>query len=288
MRPRAVAYNVLRSRSVREVSVPRDRDISTSSIQERLLHFLGRDPESAGLRGATVNYTIANSLDFAQRTIPDFFALIREKSVLDFGCGFGWQAVAMALNGAARVCAVDIRDDLLQKGRELARTHGVSDRVTFTTTPEGVFDIVLSLNAFEHYADPKAELARMASLAVANGLVIISFAEPWYSHSGSHMNDYISVPWLNLLFTERAVLNWRRRYRGDNATRYEDIEGGLNRMTVSKFERLVAESGLKVVTKRLHATKRLPFVTSIPVVRELLTSSCCVVLRKPKSDVNGD
>ena len=126
----------------------------------------------------------------------------------------------------------------------------------------------------------------MANLLPAGGLIIIAFAEPWYSPNGSHINAFtrfpftnLPFPWLNLLFSERSLLKLRTRYRPDIALRYEDISGGLNRMTLTKFERIIAESGLIVEDLHYHGVKRLPGVTKIPVLRELLTASVACFLR---------
>ncbi len=63
----------------------------------------------------------------------------------------------------------------------------------------------------------------------------------------------------------------RTRYKSDGATRFEDIEGGLNKMSVAKFTGLLEREGLSPEWMRLTAMKRLPMVTRIPVIRELTT-----------------
>jgi hypothetical protein len=92
------------------------------------------------------------------------------------------------------------------------------------------------------------------------------------------MDGFTRLPWVNLLFPERDVMAVRSLYRHDGATRYEDIEGGLNRMTVARFERLMQESGMRVESLRLFSVKGLPAVTKIPIVRELMTAACSAVL----------
>ncbi len=76
-------------------------------------------------------------------------------------------------------------------------------------------------------------------------------------------------------------MRFRSRYRNDGATRYEDVVGGLNRMTLAKFERVLRASGLVIERLQYHATRGLPLVTRIPLVRELLTSAATTVLRAP-------
>lgn len=157
--------------------------------------------------------------------------------------------------------------------------------VEFTAElPTERFDIVLSCSAFEHFADPEREFAAMRSLT--GGKLIVTWAEPWYSHNGSHMRYFMRVPWVNLLFPEKSVMLVRPLYRDDGATSYETfgLGGAVNRMTVARFERILRESGMRVEFLRHYATRRLPLVTRIPLLRELLTSaSACILSRAPSS-----
>ncbi len=261
-----------------------------ASLEDRALALIAADPSAPEI-GGTENYAFDNCLDFAYKTVPRFDQLIRGKRVLDYGCGFGWQAVAMASrSGASQVLGLDIVTSHFEFGRALAEKHGCAGRVFFDNHVPKDFtpDIVVSLSAFEHFADPAADLRFMASVLPTGGVVILSFAEPWYSPNGSHINGFtrfpftnIGFPWLNLFFSERAMLKLRSRYRSDPALRYQDISGGLNQMTLARFERIIRESGLIVDELRYHAVKRLPAVTRIPVVRELLTSAVSCLLRVP-------
>jgi 2-polyprenyl-3-methyl-5-hydroxy-6-metoxy-1,4-benzoquinol methylase len=247
----------------------------------RVLLKIGNTPERADSWGTTPNYTLENALDYAKKTIPRFLERIEGKRVLDFGCGPGWQSVAMVKNGAASVHGVDIRDVWIQNGRALAERFNVADKVTFSRDIPGQFDVVVSLGSFEHFADPKTTLDQMLAALKTNGTLLISWAEPWFSHSGSHMVPFFGLRWINLYVPESVIMEARSYYRSDKARRYEDVEGGLNRMTVQRYERLIHESGAKVVESYLYPTRPLPVVvTKIPILRELLTSSCACVLEK--------
>jgi hypothetical protein len=113
------------------------------------------------------------------------------------------------------------------------------------------------------------------------GLLLITFGPPWYAPYGSHMHFFCKLPWLNVIFPERAVMAVRNRFRSDGAQRYEDVESGLNKMSLRAFERLVKRSGLELVRNRYNSVKGLDVLTKIPVIRELCTSRVTVVLRKP-------
>ena len=254
------------------------------TIGERLLLALSRDPNAPDYSITTNEYTLDNALDFAWKTIPDFPSLVRDRAVLDYGCGPGWQAVAMYRQcGARQVVGLDINPEWLARARALAERERCGDAVTFTDAvradSQGTFDVVLSLNSFEHFNDPARHLARMRGLARPGGCVAVSFAEPWYSHSGSHMNFFTKVPWVNVLFSEQTVLRARERFRSDGATRYEEVEGGLNRMTLRKFEEIIRTSGLRVEYLKYHTTKGLPLADKLPVVREFLVSAVTCILQ---------
>ena len=243
-------------------------------VSARILRAFSRDPEAPDFAGGTINHVGKHALDFLDKTVPSFREMIVGKSVLDYGCGMGDQAMALSLLGAKSVTGYDPYPRF--------PTTGPSG-VTFTASlPTEKFDIVLSSSSMEHFADPERELATMAALTSQD--LVIAWAEPWYSHSGSHMNFFTRLPWVNLIFPETSVMLVRSLYRDDGAMRYEDCGhgGGVNRMTVSRFERIIAATGMRVEFYRNYATCGIPLVTSIPVIRELLTSSCTCILRPTK------
>jgi SAM-dependent methyltransferase len=262
------------------ITFTHNRDGEALRLSERLLLAFCRPVNAAPLGTATVDYTLDNAIDYAIQMIPDFVKRIQNKSVLDYGCGPGWQAVAMRKAGASRVHGVDINDEWLNHGRSLAAQAG-ADNVSFGHAPDAKkYDIVLSLGSMEHFRDPRAELARMCGLAGQE--LIISFAEPWYSPYGTHLNGTTRIPWLNLIFSEKTLLSVRNLYPdgSDGAKRIEDVRGGLNKMTVRRFEQLVSSApGMKVEYLWLRGVKGLPVVTHLPLVRELMTSALTCILR---------
>lgn len=249
----------------------------------RILSSFSRKPNEPDYSGGTTDTQFITALDFLAFTVPGFTERIRDKYVLDFGCGWGWQAIAMAAKGAKYVVGLDIRG--LDIARRRAQEHGCEERVRFVDQLEptmlGTFDLVVSCSSFEHFADPEHCLRQMIEAVKPSGQIIISFAEPWYSPHGSHMNFFTRVPWINVLFSERAVMQVRSRFRNDGAQRYEDVEGGLNRMTLAKFEKIIGRSGMHTEFLEYYAVKGLPLVKTIPVIRELLVASAACILRKP-------
>src|SRR5260370_40717651 len=131
-----------------------NRDGEKLRLPERMLLAVCRPVEAPSLSVPTVNYSVENSLDFAKKMIPRFLPRIQGKTVLDYGCGPGWQAVAMRLAGARRVHGVEINDQMLAHGRGVAARAG-GDGVTFRQTAHAAKDdVAISQCGMAHYRHP--------------------------------------------------------------------------------------------------------------------------------------
>ena len=131
-------------------------------------------------------------------------------------------------------------------------------------------DYIVSLDAFEHFEDPGAILDIMASLLKPGGEVLASFGPTWYHPLGGHL--FSVFPWAHIVLSEAALVRWRSRYRDDGATRFSEVAGGLNQMTIKRFERLVAASPLEIKSlqcvpirkaSRFHNRFTREFLTSV-------------------------
>ena len=185
----------------------------------------------------------------------DFFTMISGKTVIDFGCGEGSEAVEMARKGTKRVIGIDIREDILQVARQKAIVAGVQDTCLFVSSTKEVADIVISVDAFEHFADPAEILRAMDTLLHAAGEVLVSFGPPWYHPLGGHL--FSVFPWAHLIFSEKALIRWRSTFKTDGATRFGEVAGGLNQMTIARFEELIRSSPFKFANLELVPIKRL-------------------------------
>lgn len=101
-------------------------------------------------------------------------------------------------------------------------------------------DSVISIDTFEHFADPAGALETIYRLLKPGGECLISFGPTWYHPLGGHL--FSVFPWAHLILSEQALMLWRAAFKHDGATRFGEVEGGLNRMTIRRFERLVATS----------------------------------------------
>jgi len=169
-----------------------------------------------------------------------FLERARAKTVIDFGCGEGAEAIELACHGASRVIGIDIREEVLRKARENAIAAGVEGICTFSTETRTQADVIVSLDSFEHFEDPAAILQVMDRLLGPAGEVLASFGPTWYHPLGGHL--FSIFPWAHLVFSEPALIRWRAQFKSDGATCFRNTQGGLNQMTIRRFERIVAGS----------------------------------------------
>lgn len=173
-----------------------------------------------------------------------FLEEVQGKEIIDFGCGEGIEAVEMAAAGAAHVTGLDIQTNLLERARGRAEAVGLSERCEFVTATNRPADMVTSLDAFEHFGNPEEALALMYGLLKPGGRIVISFGPTWYHPLGGHL--FSIFPWAHLIFSEAALIAWRSDFKTDGATRFAETAGGLNRMNIARFEKIVGQSPLEV------------------------------------------
>jgi 2-polyprenyl-3-methyl-5-hydroxy-6-metoxy-1,4-benzoquinol methylase len=154
----------------------------------------------------------------------EIYSKIAGKVIIDFGCGEGDDAIEMVERGARRVIGIDIREDILQKAKEKALSAGVQETCLFGSSTKELADVVVSLDAFEHFADPEAILESMSTLLRPTGEVLVSFGPTWYHPLGGHL--FSVFPWAHLIFSEKALIRWRSTFKTDGATRFGEVAGG--------------------------------------------------------------
>lgn len=200
-------------------------------------------------------------------------------TVMDFGCGYGRTVLEIAKLGPRQVLGLDVRDSVLHEARKLVENEKLSNvRFVNALTDDvkelyGKVDIIVSIDAFEHYGDPAEVLDVMDKYLGRDGRVYISFGPPWWHPYGAHLQFMIRLPWPHVMFTERVLMAARSLYKTDGAVKFEEVEGGLNRMSVRKFEQLIHNSVFRIMTLQLIPIRRTKFLhTYCPGGRELFTS----------------
>jgi 2-polyprenyl-3-methyl-5-hydroxy-6-metoxy-1,4-benzoquinol methylase len=212
------------------------------------------------------------------------------KRVLDFGCGWGFETIAVAEKGAAVSYGLDDQQIHVDHGNKLAQERGVANTCRFINSAAtgnelhslyGSLDVIFSIDAFEHYFEPEQVLAEMYALLAPGGRVVASFGRPWLHPYGAHLQTLTSLPWVHLLFKESTIFDVRARSRPDGARRFEDIPGGPNRMTVRRFRRIIEASPFEVTSFDRLPVRGLRLLATNAITTEFFCAQVRCDLRKP-------
>ena len=113
--------------------------------------------------------------------------------------------------------------------------------------PDEPADVIVSLDSFEHFQDPAAILRVMDSYLSPHGKVLATFGPTWYHPLGGHI--FSVFPWAHLLFTESALLRWRKSFHPDQtATTFEEC--GLNKITIGSHGSFITTSLMGAVSMK--------------------------------------
>lgn len=258
-----------------------------SKVGEFILQKLSRDAETRDyvnkhyeLKHRDVNVYMST----LKATFPNIQAMIANKNVLDIGCSEGMETLALSMMGADEVYGIDIRIDD-EKNQEIQQQN-LNRRMTFsvmdagnTSFSDNEFDTIVTCGSFEHFDDPYLILKECKRILKDNGLIFLTsgvWAHPW----GAHMDFFTKVPWVQFVFSESTIMNVRRAFRNDGATKFNEVEGGLNKVGIRSFNRMVKDLNLKVEYLKLNAVKGLTPLKKVPYINELFTNLIIVVLRK--------
>jgi SAM-dependent methyltransferase len=224
----------------------------------------------------SVHYEEADALSHTD-VFSNFASAIRGADVLDFGCGFGYQTIALAKLGARTATGVEIEPG--QLAAAIARGAATHLPVKFSSTLDGTYDVIYSQNSFEHFMDPDQICADLRDHLRPGGKLYITFAPPWFAPYGAHMSFFTKLPWVHLLFREPVIMAVRSNYRNDPARTY--TECGLGKMTIQRFEQTIQRSGLRMDFCRYDCIRGLNFLAHLPLLRELFINRVSCILTRP-------
>lgn len=260
-----------------------------SKFGELFLRRLSRNPDEPDYPAVQYYVERHSDIDVCKQQFDDFFpgfsSQISGKKALDIGCAEGMETIALCLLGAKEAVGIDIRIDPEQSER-LARELAPDSNLSFyamdagsTAFPDFSFDSIVSLSSFEHFSDPLRILKESYRILKDDGRLYLT-SGVWRSPYGAHMHFFTSLPWVHFIFSEKTIMGVRSLYRKDGAKKYSEVEGGLNDITVGKFEKYVQLANFEIDYFYLNPVKRLTLLTKIPYLREYFTNLLVAVLRK--------
>ena len=154
------------------------------------------------------------------------------------------------------------------------------------------FDVLISTEALEHIDDPGSFINRASDLINDDGSIILIFGDLFHSPFGDHCNGFMKlpIPWKGVIFNEKAILQLREEcFRpSDPVQKFQDIEGGLNKMRYSDFLDYVDASELTFKQLEINPNlKRYSLIyylfnifLKIPIIRDYFVMSVYAELIK--------
>lgn len=199
---------------------------------------------------------------------------------LDFGCGAGGLTFRIAEKCSATV-GLDIEQYKLDFAAQQAARLGASN-VSFVCTDtgtlpfeDGSFDSIFCVDVIEHLPTPEKFVAEFFRVLKPGGQLLLSFGPPWGHAHGKHMWAKLPGWWTHLLFPRATVM---RAAGFPPQTTWEQI--GIHRLSVRRFERVIAGSGFETVYRKLLINKLVAPMRFVPLVRELFIAEVVGVFRK--------
>ena len=120
--------------------------------------------------------------------LKELFPDLKNKTILDLGCGYGWHCKYAADNGALSVLGTDISRKML----EVAERKNSDSRIEYRRIamedldfPAGAFDVVLSSLAFHYVRDFEPLIKNIAVWLRSGGELVFSVEHPVFTAYGT-------------------------------------------------------------------------------------------------------
>ena len=173
-----------------------------------------------------------------------------EMIVLDSGAGHGMHAGFMS-QYFAQVYSTDIISySTCREGQlfsyiaqefekrsfdlDLDRLHLLYSDATDLVSKDNLFDLVVSINCFEHIPSPDRALDEMIRCTKPGGYINIEFDPFWTADTGSHFAQLVPEPWAHLVYSEDEFLG-RMRDAGAEEWEMWEFSHAMNRKRPDYF-----------------------------------------------------
>lgn len=237
-----------------------------------------------------------------------------EQNILELGCGHGGISAFLAVGGAASVTGIDINTADLEIAEKFCQDFAIKLGckrlpVTFVEMSAEVlafasasFDLVIADNLFEHVADIQKVMEQTKRVLRPGGYLLIPNVPSIYSKYGAHLKYGISVPWVNIFFSEKTIIAVMQRMAKDdpkmyvfypglrsNPQRIRDVRKyrDLNYITYDRLKGYAAKSGFSIRSFYINASGyfgkllgKVPFLGK-SILRDVFSNGATIVLQKP-------
>ena len=228
------------------------------------------------------------------------------KRVLEIGCGQGAVSYFHHRNFARSVVGIDLNREAMNAGARIALdpdgngpsfAEADAHHLPFA---DGSFDLVIADNTFEHFTDPLRVMQEAYRVLAPGGVLHVPSFSSIYAKYGAHMKTFIKVPWCNLLFTQKVVVEVLAKLAEEQpriALDYPAVKtrplpvtirgirrhNDLNDITYRSFHRMAVSAGFDIEQFGITYTGLIGRVVSrfrLPFLSDVFSYQAHVVLRK--------
>ena len=287
-----------------------------SNLGQRLLLTLNQlaPPANRSLLEAKAD-ALAYMRFFEARTATSFAPFgqidLKNKDVLDVGCGLGGNLAFIHEHDPVHVTALDITFDQIQPTEQAFarhypayydRTHFITGDAATMPFADGRFDALVSTDTFEHINDLTSALAECMRVLRPGGLLYINFP-PFFAPWGAHMVNWLNLPWCQVFFSEETLLNVARQLEREGKaancqlpeeTRLDLGDGQripfVSHLTVGDFLNQVKSTPHCAIRQQVLMppgwrgnswhSKLLQPLTRVPLLREMFTAKAVFILER--------
>ena len=217
----------------------------------------------------------------------------KNKSILDFGCGYGSLCVDIAKSGASSVTGIDLSKKLLNFARENLNTNynTCSEKIIFEEKDllkdkfNKKFDIIVTKDTFEHSLNLPNILNRFYDLLNDDGKAYIGFGPLYNSFNGDHGRTQLKFPWMHVIFPEKIIINRYNKKNSNKIKRIEDL--GLSKYSFKDYKKIFSESKFDIdcfITNQSDhpVGKAFNILSKINFLEEYFTFNIYCILKKTK------
>ncbi|HXP52938.1 MAG TPA: class I SAM-dependent methyltransferase, partial [Bacteroidia bacterium] len=223
-------------------------------------------------RGSPSDYSMAQ-YNWGKQSLEVFgpYVNLKDKVVLDAGCSFGGKTFFWAEQGCASIIGLDLDEKRINHAKEYAASKNRTDvkyvqgnllKLPFETD---TFDIIFLDDVVEHIdrnilTEALKECKRVLK---PGGRLCIEFP-PWTSFDAGHLYDYIYIPWCQIIFSQKTLINVLNKLAPNAQTlgtlSYVDHFKDLNRLTINEFKDIIRKIDFKAITMRPIILLRMNFL----------------------------
>ncbi len=280
----------MRGRGINQLGLREHACIALGTVCRRLFRFPppfdirdSREQEQAFQRGANAGAAFGR---FFRRGFD-----VRDRRVLEIGCGHGGMQLALVRAGARECVGLDVDADAIRfaAGRLRDRSNVTVMVADAQQIPfdDASFDVVVSAAAFEHIHDIEAMLREVQRVLRPGGHLYAQFSPTWWHYNGPHLIKCVSVPWAHVFFSDRTLLNVLEHYRVRETfprsyldEKIEDFQR-MGRLSLRKFRKAVRAAGLEPLQIEARSPRRWKDILArVPGLDEVVGGSAVAVLHK--------